>query len=145
MLPTSQGLKASNPESLKRNNWLIFNDQLLKLNCCSQIIVHLHQLNRPHMHALIKHVVTAAAERFGIVHGRVGISQNVFRPLVPSGAGGDPDARLCKDSATLQFKCLGQLSLNSLGDIDGFGIALDIFQQDCEFIAAETRDRVSRA
>src|SRR2546421_11880697 len=96
------------------------------------------------MHPLIERLVTVAAERFGIIHGRVSISENILRPLIPGGAGSDPDACRGKDSATLQFKCVGQLSLNSLGDIDGFIIALDILQKDCEFIAAEARDRVSR-
>ena len=144
MSPANKGLETHNAKSFERNNWLIFNNQFVAVNRGSEISLHLHQLYRAHMHATVENLVTIAAARFGVIHGRVSISQNILRPLIPRGAGGYPDACRGKDSATVQFKCVGQLALNSLGDIDGFVIALDILQQDCEFIAAETRDRVSR-
>src|SRR2546423_4861535 len=107
MLPASKSLEAHNAKSFERNNWLIFNNQFVALNRGSEISLHLHQLYRAHMHATVENLVTIAAARFGVIHGRIGISQNLFGPLISSGAGGDADACRSKDGAPIEFNRLG--------------------------------------
>src|SRR5436309_11345892 len=107
MSPANKSLETHNAKSFERNDWLVFNNQFIAIDRRPEIGLHLHQLDCAHMHALVEKLVTIAAARFGVIHGRIGISQNLFGPLIASGAGGDADACRSKDGASLEFKRQG--------------------------------------
>src|SRR6267143_392873 len=82
MLPSQQCLKAGNLSGNESNNRLIEIAEFSPFEGATQISLQLQSSHYTGSHVRVEHLKTRLAQRLGPIHGRVGISQDVFRLLV---------------------------------------------------------------
>src|SRR5438034_7587359 len=92
MLPADQRLKAGELPAVERDDRLIMHSQLLALECSTQVILHLQQIDRVCVHAFVKNLVARLALSFRSVHCGVGVTQHVLGMMVTRGTERDADA-----------------------------------------------------
>ena len=82
MLPANQRFESGKRAVIERNDRLIVDAELFAIERAPQVILHLQQIHRLCMHALVEHFIACLALRFGPVHRRVGVAQHVLRMIV---------------------------------------------------------------
>src|SRR3989442_498354 len=82
MLPSQQSLKAGNFSGSESNDRLVEIAKFSPFEGVPQISLQLQSSHHASSHIRVEHLITGLAQRFGPIHCRVGISQNIFRLLV---------------------------------------------------------------
>lgn len=93
------------------------------------------------VHRRVEKLGTIAAQGLGAAHGGFGIVEEVVGAIVGSVAEGDSDAdagRARRVSINVEGKCEG--GLQAIGDAHGIARIANAFEQDGEFVAAETAE-----
>ena len=93
-------------------------------------------------HAGFKHFEARSAERLGFVHGRIRIAQNLGGGVIAGVAGSDADAGGGEHFPAFQFESRMDRLANAVGDANG-ARGIHVFQQDGEFVAAQTGNQVA--
>src|SRR6266436_1969909 len=82
VLPSQQRLKTDNLCGSQVDNRLIKIAKFFPFDRVTQISLQLQSSHHTGSHIRVKHLVTRFAQGLGSIHGRVGISQDIFRLLV---------------------------------------------------------------
>src|SRR3990172_6557042 len=87
----------------------------------------------------------SAADRFGAIHGRFGILQDVFRPAIKRLSLSNPYRSSRYRFSVVETKGFRKLIENSFRHKSGIGDVFDIFQENGKFVRPQPRNRIAEA
>ena len=143
VLPAGKCLEAREPAALERDDRLVDDLELLLADRLPQILAPLKPRRGLVVHLLVEDLVAVLAARLGVVHGGVGVVEQVLGPLRRRLLEGDADARGGLDLVALDVERPRHGLLEALHHHSGVGAGPDAVQQHHELVAAEPRDRVA--
>src|SRR5438552_15761005 len=82
MLPADQRLKAGELPAVERDDRLVMDSQFFAVDCATQVILHLQQIDGVLVHAFVENLVARLALSFRSIHFGVGVVQHVLRMIV---------------------------------------------------------------
>ncbi len=121
------------------HDWLVVQHELGAIEGVSQVPFERQAFNRALMHRHVEDDATAAAGRLRTVHGEIRITHQLFTGTQQRRADGDADARGGKDLLSLEAERRRQRLLDTFGDPHRITGIADIFQQNGELVATESR------
>jgi hypothetical protein len=134
-LPAKKGLEARDSARIQRDDGLVMEPQIVLLQRPPEVVVYLHEPRGPAVHLLVEDHMARPAEALCLVHGDVGVSQNVLRPLAGRGVQGYADARRGEDLVRAEPEGGGHLAVDALGHQDGVLMGLYFLKQYGELVA----------
>ena len=98
-------------------------------------------MNGAAVHRGIEYRVSIASHRFGAVHGRIRVANELLRSAMARRAHGDADARCCKDVGAFEAHRRRNRFEQPFGDAHRVACVANVLEKDGELVAAEPRQR----
>src|SRR6266508_3653776 len=142
VLPAHQRLQAGDPPAGKVNDRLLAKAELVAVQGAAQIGLQLGAVDDSGAHARVEDPKARSAVGLGLVHGHVGVTDQVER-LGARPGDDDADAGVDLDVAAGHRDRRGQCLQQPLGGGERVGGAAGVLDQDDELVAAEPGDGVA--
>lgn len=145
-VPADQRLRSDDLRPRQIDDRLVVEGQLVALDRLPQLALEMQR--KPDTTGLDLGVVElelVTAAPLGLVHGDVRLGHELLGRFDLGRADRHPDAGARQHLPVAQADRLPEQLRDPLGGADGLVIALDVFEQDSELVAAQTRDRVALA
>jgi hypothetical protein len=82
VLPANQRLESGQPAALEFNYGLVLNEEFVSIDCAAEVGLELQKVHGAGVHAFIEYDVSCLTERLGLIHGGIGIAQEILRELI---------------------------------------------------------------
>ena len=82
MLPTHQGFAGDDSARESIDDGLIVEHELLSLEGASEVVLQVELAQHQGVHGLVVHEMPCSAVGLGLVHGDVGVAENLIRVVV---------------------------------------------------------------
>ena len=138
VIPANQCFKSTNVVIDTRNDWLVMDDKLLRVDGFAQTGLGLETGDHTLPHHLVEELRAPFAVSLGVIHGGIGIAKEVLG-CAAGRTEGDPDAGGDKHAAPLQVKRLIQPFKDARRHNKRFGLVLDTAEQNGELVSADAR------
>ena len=146
MVPAHQRLEAlQGGLAVKPHDGLVAQEELLPGDGPPEVRLHGQQVAGAGEHGPGEDLEAVAPGLLGLVHGQVGVAQQVFRGVGLVRVQGDAQAGGELDVVAVHGQRHGQGLADALDGLDGLARGDELLQQDHEFVAAEARNRVQPA
>ncbi len=137
MMPANQGFEPHDAGGFDFNDWLVVVFKLTVVDGFAQIGLTLQQVLSLLVHFAVEDFELSATVFFGVVHGRIGVSNDRFGMIVCLGIQHHAQAGRGENFFSVDHERSFQSFLDSFRHRSGVFFAFDIFEQNDELIAAE--------
>ena len=143
MLPAHQRLLGDQAAGVEVDDRLEVQRELLALDREPQLLLQTMALEHRGAHARVEHLELALARGLGLVHGHVGVADELLGRKLAAVAGGDADADVDRNALRPDADRQDERLHDSARDLDrGVLRVLRVLDHHREFVAAQTRDHV---
>ncbi len=145
VLPADERLEPDDPVAGEVHQRLVEDAQLATLDRAAQVVLHVDPVHRLVGHRRFEQGVAVRWIALGPDHRDLGLAEHLARRRPPGPPEGDPERRADEPFPAAHRERGPQLVADPLGDPARVVRIEDRVQDDPEFVAAETGDRVARA
>ncbi len=143
VVPAQQRLERPEPPGPELHHRLVEEPELIALERVSEVGEHLQPRLRPGPHRDVEELVVRRASGLGVVHGDVGVPEQILRALVGRLPERRPDARRDEELPPQQHHRRSERPLDPASRALDIGGAGDLLEQHRELVPAEPRHQVA--
>ena len=142
MIPAHERLDLGDAPALDLDHRLVVKREVAVADGVAQVQLEPQPIARGFVHALVEELVARLAPRLGVIHGEVGVAQDLLGGGAARDGQGDADAHRDEQLPLLEEEGPLQLGAEPLRHRGHGARVLDVLEQHRELVAAETGDRV---
>ena len=143
MFPPDEGFKADQAMVLQLHDRLVMDDEFVVVDRPPEVRLQLQAVQDICVHARVEDLIAGASPGLRLIHGDVGVAQDLLRPFIGFAAECNADAHGREDFVIPDQHGFAQLFVYALRDIDGVLELADIVEQYGKFVSAETGNGIA--
>jgi hypothetical protein len=145
MLPSDQCLNGTHPAIVESHDGLIEHSELAPLDGASEISLELEPAHGVCIHPQMEHCIPGLAMALRLVHGQIGIPQQIVRSAFAWAANRDADTGGNEHIPATEAEWSGKVMEDPVGHQARFLRLSNTFEKNRELVAAQTGDGILRS